>query len=235
MGLVGGLGGGREWGPGRRSGLDKAASPFGWAAPRLVWPADFAGTLLPDKYEAIGRSGLFRSPSGGRGDSITAPNIASAPPDTQARKSAPVLAARRPVADTAAMLHHRREFVINFSDADPAGLLFYPRALALAHDTVEAMITQSSLGRDAWFASSTHLYPLRRAEADFLGPLRPGDPVTAAACVEKLGDTSVTFLVEFVGPSGQTAARIRTVHVLVDRATGQPAPWPDHLKRALQG
>jgi YbgC/YbaW family acyl-CoA thioester hydrolase len=120
------------------------------------------------------------------------------------------------------MLEHRQNITIRFSDADPAGVVFYPRALALAHEVTEDMIRRSGLGGDGWFAAAEHAAPVRRAEAEFFSPMRPGETFAARAAVEKLGETSVTFVVEFTDQAGRTAARIRTVHVLINRATGRP-------------
>lgn len=122
---------------------------------------------------------------------------------------------------------------IRFDDADPAGVVFYPRALALAHAVVENLIRTSALGWHAWFASPTHAAPLRHAEADFLRPMYPAEIFTARATVEQLGTTSLTFLVEFTDASGNLAARIRTTHVLVDKATGQPVPLTTPIREAL--
>ena len=131
------------------------------------------------------------------------------------------------------MLTWETTVTIRFEDADPAGVVFYPRAIALAHGVVEDMIGQSAIGWDAWFASPTHAAPLRKAEAEFLRPMRPGERFTARAVVEKLGATSVTFLVEFRDGHGRTAAAVRTVHVLIDRATGRPAPLPPEIRAAF--
>lgn len=119
---------------------------------------------------------------------------------------------------------------IRFEDADPAGVVFYPRAIALAHSAVEELIRRSTLGWDTWFASATHAAPLRRAEADFFLPMKVGQSFVARASVEKMGATSVTFLVEFRNASGLAAAQVHTVHVIVDKSTGQPV----HLTSAMQ-
>lgn len=131
------------------------------------------------------------------------------------------------------MLSHDLDLFIGFEDADPAGVVFYPRAIALAHRAVEEMIRRSDIGWDAWFASPVHAIPVRQATADFLLPMRPGEKVTARASVEALGDTSVTFKVEFHARGGELAAVVRTVHVLVDKATGRPMPLPAAMRNAL--
>ena len=132
------------------------------------------------------------------------------------------------------MRSHQESITIRFDDADPAGIVYYPRALALAHAVVENLIRSSPLGWDAWFASPKHAAPLRHAEADFTLSMRPAETFTARATVEKLGTTSVTFLVEFADSAGRAAARIRTTHVLIDKANGRPAPLPGPIRAAFR-
>jgi acyl-CoA thioesterase FadM len=132
-----------------------------------------------------------------------------------------------------AMRVHEEKITIRFADADPAGVVFYPRAIALAHSVVEDLIRHSPLGWEEWFASPTHAAPLRHAEADFLRPMKPGEIFTARAAVESTGTTSVTFLVEILDPADRVAARIRTVHVLIDKKSGTPIPLTGEILSAL--
>jgi len=131
------------------------------------------------------------------------------------------------------MRFHEEKTIIRFEDADPAGVIFYPRALALAHAAVERMIRRGPLGWDAWFASPQYAAPLRRAEADFFHPLRAGAEVTVRTSVEKCGETSVTFMVELLDADHRLAASIRTVHVLIDKRTGRPMALPQDMRRAF--
>lgn len=123
---------------------------------------------------------------------------------------------------------------IRFEDADPAGIVFYPRAIALAHGVVEDLIRKTELGWHGWFENHGLAAPVRHAEADFLAPIRAGETLRARAWVEKLGETSGTFVVEFLGKEGETRARVRTVHVLVDRKTKQPVALTPEVRRALE-
>ena len=70
------------------------------------------------------------------------------------------------------MLSARQPITIRFEDADPAGVVFYPRAIALAHAAVEDLLRRSALGWGAWFASPHYAAPLRRADADFFLPMK---------------------------------------------------------------
>jgi len=123
--------------------------------------------------------------------------------------------------------------LIRFEDADPAGVVFYPRAIALAHGVIEEMIRSSSLGWEAWFASLTHAAPVRQAEANFLEPMAAGEKLSAKAQVECLGETSVTFLVEFRNEAQRIAARVRSVHVLIEKATGRPVRLTSAIRNAF--
>lgn len=131
------------------------------------------------------------------------------------------------------MQSHQSTITVQFGDADPAGVIFYPRALALAHGAVEELVRRSALGWEAWFASSLRAAPLRRAEAEFFLPMKPGETLTLRAAVEKTGTTSVTFAVDFLNQTGHLAARVRTVHVLIDKATGRPVPLTPEMRSAF--
>jgi acyl-CoA thioesterase FadM len=123
--------------------------------------------------------------------------------------------------------------VLGFGDADPAGVVFYPRLFALAHEAVEELIRQSPVGWESWFASPRHAAPIRHAEAEFFRPMPAGATLSVHAMAEKTGATSVVFAVEFRDGSGRCAARVRTVHVLVDRVTGRPVPLPPEWRAAF--
>lgn len=122
-----------------------------------------------------------------------------------------------------------------FGDTDAAGVVFYPRLLALAHEAVEDLIRQAPCGWDAWFASARHAAPIRRAEADFFLPMRPGETFDVRAAVEETGGSSVIFTVEFLDSAGRCAARVRTVHVFIARPSGERMSVPEDIRAALGG
>jgi 1,4-dihydroxy-2-naphthoyl-CoA hydrolase len=128
----------------------------------------------------------------------------------------------------------QRQKTIGFGDADAAGVIFYPRLLALAHEAVEDLIRQAPGGWEAWFASTAHAVPIRRAEVDCFRPMRPGQTFVVRAAVDEIGTTSVVFIVEFLDEAGPCAARARTVHVFVAKTTGRPAAIPEEIRAALR-
>lgn len=131
------------------------------------------------------------------------------------------------------MAAYETSVTIRFEDADPAGIVFYPRAIALAHGVVEDLISQTALGWHGWFENHGLAAPVRHTEADFLAPMRAGEALRARAWVDRFGETSATFAVEFAGQDGETRARIRTVHVLVDRTSQKPVALSPEVREAL--
>jgi acyl-CoA thioesterase FadM len=131
------------------------------------------------------------------------------------------------------MISRTATFFLSFGDADPAGVVFYPRALALAHEAVESLVRHSTVGWEDWFASATHASPLRRAEAEFFRPMLPGEEITTRAEVEKVGTTSATFRVDFLDRQGRTAATVRTTHVRIEKATGRAVTIEEKVRAAF--
>jgi acyl-CoA thioesterase FadM len=64
--------------------------------------------------------------------------------------------------------------------------------------------------------------------------MRPGEMFRLAVAVEKVGGTSIAFAVEFLNSDGRVAARVRSVHVALDRDSGEPAPIPGKIRSALE-
>ena len=127
---------------------------------------------------------------------------------------------------------HETTATVRFGDCDPAGVIFYPRAFELAHAAVEEFL-RAAIGGDAWFSSAVYAFPIRHAEADFLAPMKPGETFRVRVSVQKTGTTSMTFVAEFTDSAGLTAARVRTVQVAVDRASGKAASIPAEILSKL--
>lgn len=68
----------------------------------------------------------------------------------------------------------------------------------------------------------------------FFSELKFPDIVEAGLRVERLGNSSVTYLIGlFRRGSDEIAAQGRFVHVWVDRTTRRPVPVPDSIRQAL--
>lgn len=94
-------------------------------------------------------------------------------------------------------MRFEREKLIRFHHCDPAGIVFYPQYLVLCSELVEDWFAEG-LGTD--FHRLHHELglgiPMRHLEADFLAPSRHGDVLTYSLSVSRIGNRSMTLVIE---------------------------------------
>lgn len=122
---------------------------------------------------------------------------------------------------------------ITLRDADGAGVLFFARYLALAHDVYEEFMAIRGISFRRLIEDDDWILPVVHAESDHHKPLWMGDSVTVRLTVVEIGKRSVTLGYDFLTTQGDLAARCRTVHAAVDKRTGRAIPLPDELVAAL--
>lgn len=119
-----------------------------------------------------------------------------------------------------------RQIDCHFDQCDPAGILFYGQAFTIGHQTIESFLQHIGIPWKDWFDHSDWAVPVRHAEADFTQKLRAGEKIKAILQVFKSKKTSVGFLVTLVNEEGNTCVAVKTVHVFVDRQSGEKTPIP---------
>src|SRR5438105_3225348 len=125
--------------------------------------------------------------------------------------------------------HQRR---VRFQDTDRAEQLF--ERLVAVHEDVGEEDDSGRVGvLEAIIASREQVLPLAHAEADFKKPFRVGVLVTTRVTVAEIGDRSVRFQYDMADEKGETLARVTTVHVAVDPASGRSMPLSPRLREAL--
>jgi acyl-CoA thioesterase FadM len=121
---------------------------------------------------------------------------------------------------------------VHFDQADPAGILFFAKAFEMAHHLIEDFIDHIGLRWSDWFENPQSAAPIRRAEADYRGPLRAGHKYDLELSVTRLSETSVDFQVEFKS-AGEVLATVKTVHTFVDREKKQKTFIPTAVRDKL--
>lgn len=121
---------------------------------------------------------------------------------------------------------------IRFHQADPAGWMFFGRAFELAHTCLEDFLVHAGIAWESWFHSDLYAMPIRKAEADYQRPLPSGQVYEIQAFVEKIGNSSVAFVFQFLA-KGQICLVVKSTHVLLDLKTQTPAAWPPEFRQAL--
>jgi 1,4-dihydroxy-2-naphthoyl-CoA hydrolase len=121
---------------------------------------------------------------------------------------------------------------ILLNDVDAAGVVFYARIMAMAHEAYEAAMARAGLALDQLIRDGRLGLPLVHAEADFSRPLTHGEMVETRVALERVGEKSVTVRIEF-NVGGQPAAVVRQVHACVDMDRRESVPVPEDMRAKL--
>lgn len=116
----------------------------------------------------------------------------------------------------------------NFYDADPAGILFYANIYRLAHSAYEEMIKSWGIGEDVFFSPS-YAMPIVHSEADYLHPILAHEELTINIAATKLKEHSFE-LSYFFYSNGELKAKVKTVHVFVDKKKMEKIEIPEPLR-----
>jgi 1,4-dihydroxy-2-naphthoyl-CoA hydrolase len=123
---------------------------------------------------------------------------------------------------------------VKLYDTDAAGRVFFANHFRMAHDAYEAFMDSIDCGLGQIIRESSYLLPIAHAEADYSGSLSLGDRISVSMRAE-VGETSFTLFYEFTHSRGYVAARVRTVHVAIDKGTGEKTTLPQKLRKGLAG
>ena len=115
----------------------------------------------------------------------------------------------------------------NFFDADPAGILFYANIYRLAHLAYEEMIKSWGIAENVFF-SPDFAMPITHSEADYLRPISAHEELTVNINSTKLKKRSFE-LSYFFYSNGELKAKVKTVHVFVDKKEMKKIAIPEPL------
>ncbi len=130
---------------------------------------------------------------------------------------------------------HVYETTIRLQHTDAAGVVFFARFFELAHVAYEDFLIACGypLARD--MARAPIYYPIVHASSDYRASLRLGDAVRIEVEVREVKSRSFTLGYRVLAADGTEAARVTTVHMAVDAATGRSTRLPAPLATALRG
>jgi YbgC/YbaW family acyl-CoA thioester hydrolase len=124
------------------------------------------------------------------------------------------------------------ETEVKLHDTDAAGIVFFANHFKIAHGAYEAFMNSIECSLDHVIRESDYLIPIVHAEADYRGGLSLGDKCFISMRAD-VGTTSFTLFYAFTDVNGKITAQIQTVHVTVNKGTGEKVSLPDKLKAGL--
>lgn len=133
------------------------------------------------------------------------------------------------------MFEYKTQIFMHHTDA--AGRLFFANQFYLIHEAKEKFLESLGLFIKDVLAHREVTFPLVHAESDFKAILQAGDKITIQVGIERVGETSVTFVFKIFKADGVLAGTAKTVSVSVDRKTWTKAPvpaeWRDRFEQAV--
>ena len=125
------------------------------------------------------------------------------------------------------------ELPVRYGSIDYARIVYNPQFLHFCHIAMEEMFA-AVVGvtyPDAIQEEKVG-YPTVKTEADYVRPVAYGEVLTMSVAVERIGNSSITFLYEGKRSSdGETAFRVRNIQVAVDMDAFESTPIPDHHRK----
>ena len=122
--------------------------------------------------------------------------------------------------------------MIQFSNCDPAGIVFYPQYFYILSESKEDFLIHIGHPQHHYINTLRKGWPMVRLETDFKLPSRYGDWIDVDIEVFKLGSASLGLEYTIRGDYGERLVANSTI-VLTHLDTGKPLPIPDDLRAAL--
>lgn len=122
---------------------------------------------------------------------------------------------------------------INFYDCDPAGIFFYARVYELCHSAYEEMIESINLMEDYW-TNENYIVPIIKSEALYHKPVKYGEFITIEISVNDLRASSFELNYEMINENNDVCAKVKTVHIFVDKKTWKKKEIIESVRAGLQ-
>lgn len=118
---------------------------------------------------------------------------------------------------------------VPFHLADPGGILFFGHAFSLAHEAYEQFV-QNEWGFvwEDWFQNPAWVVPIKKAEANYLAPIKAGQTCLIEVGVAAVSTSSFTLKSMF-SQQQVPCCEVITIHVFCDRATKKKRPIPEEV------
>ncbi|KAA0179047.1 acyl-CoA thioesterase [Cupriavidus cauae] len=127
---------------------------------------------------------------------------------------------------------------VRFKDCDAAGIVFFPRYFEMLNDLVEDWFREALDWPFERMHGADHAgVPTADLQCRFVAPSRMGEVLTRELAVTRLGSSSCTLRVRFLGaePEGRADLRVEFSQrlVCVDTARMAPRPFPAPVREAM--
>lgn len=128
---------------------------------------------------------------------------------------------------------YQTRYTIRFHDTDAAGVIYFANLPRIAHCCYEEFLETKGLSIRQAMDEKRYRIPVVHSDADYFHPIRLGDHLDVELEVSRIGKSSFTVEYRFRNERGEEAARVHTVHVVVDGEQCTSREIPPPLREAL--
>lgn len=118
---------------------------------------------------------------------------------------------------------------VRYAEVDPQAVVFNSRYLEYA----DVIVTEYYRDCRSRGMPADMEFHVRRAEVDFIAPIRLDELIEGRLVVSRVGNSSVEKRITFHGEDGSLRAEVVLAVVHVDLATGKPVRVPDTVRAAF--
>lgn len=125
---------------------------------------------------------------------------------------------------------------VRMHDTDMAGILYFARQFRFAHDALEDFAASEGFSFEQVFHKEHFVFVIVHVEADYLAPLKVGDPLETEVTIENIGTSSFTIFYKIFRTNSQRLliGTAKTVHVTLDTKTRKKIPIPEAFRAKLE-
>lgn len=130
------------------------------------------------------------------------------------------------------MAYRRR---IAWGDCDPAGIIYTPRVLDIAMETLERWYVD--VLNAPWYELNHDMKmgsPTVRCEIDFIAAPKPDEEIASSIEVEAVGNSSATYVVTGRDGDGHPYFRCKIVSCFIKRPEFTAAPIPNDIRKRME-
>lgn len=128
---------------------------------------------------------------------------------------------------------HTYSTTVRIHHTDAAGIVFFANLFIIAHECYESYL-DPDVTFQSMFNKLNLMLPIVHAEADYHKPLRVSDKITVQLRLGNIGESSYTLEYDILTEEGESAATLKTSHVVKGRDSSQPVSLPGKLRRKLE-
>ncbi len=128
---------------------------------------------------------------------------------------------------------HTYSTTVRLHHTDAAGILFFANLFIIAHECYESFL-DPDVTFNSMFYELNLMMPIVHAEADYYRPLRVSDRITINLGLGHMGNSSFSLEYNIHTKDGESAATIKTSHVVRNKDGSQSVSLPAKLRKKLE-